>query len=251
MLSLLISYFALGIAKRKANNHYTFGCHRAEIVGALLSVFLIWLMATFLVVEAFTRLKYPNPIEAGYMVGISGIGVLVNVVLGAVLYENHSHHSVIHVPRDQEALNQCHDHHSTNMNIRAAFVHVLGDLIQSIGVLLAATLIWFKSSWTLIDPLCTLLFTALIIGSTGYLFKDIVNIIMEATPANLSIEQIINDVRSTGYNAADVHIWSLVPGKICCTMRVKSCSGHPQGIACITDMLQNKYNIMHTTIQVD
>ena len=135
------------------------------------------------------------------------------------------------------------------MNIRAAIIHIIGDIIQSIGVLIAAIVIYFKPEWHIVDPICTFLFTFLCIFTTIPIFRDCVSILMEATPKDIDVVQCFEDVLSLDEveEIHDFHVWTLSAGKL-------SMSGHVRSeqplvaLSKMTRILRNKYNIYHTTI---
>lgn len=217
-----------------------------------MSIFLIWLMAAFLLVEALERLSSPRPVDSSVMLITAVIGVVVNIVIGVVLYDRHSHSGL---PSAEES-SHLHEHlgHHHSLNLRAAFLHVLGDLLQSVGVVIAAVIIKWNPEWTVVDPLCTFLFTAIVIFSTVYMLRDIMNILMEATPANIDLDEIqrllltIEGVKQV----SDLHIWAMLPGTNCMTVRLSA--GTSTNHALMLRQTRETialHHIQHSTIEVE
>uniref|UniRef100_A0A0M3K5F0 Zinc transporter 2 n=1 Tax=Anisakis simplex TaxID=6269 RepID=A0A0M3K5F0_ANISI len=183
--SMLISLFALYIAERPASQRMSFGWYRAEVMGAFLSVFMIWIITGILVYLAIYRIIQGNyDIDAPIMAITAGLGVVVNIVMGILLYfggHTHSHGGAHHAHLNGNAQ---HEHSSeprkhTNINVRAAMIHVLGDLIQSVGVLIAALLIFYNGNWSIIDPICTLLFSVIVVCTTFFIVRDALVVLLE------------------------------------------------------------------------
>lgn len=161
---------------------------------------------------------------------------------------------------------------SEDMNIRAAFIHVIGDLVQSVGVLIASGIIWYRDDWRIADPICTLFFSVIVAASTIFISRDIFRILMEGitisfgntikyvlgTPKNIDIMNILEDLkRADGVlGAHDLHVWAISPGNIALTVhitmnsnRIDRCEDDILGE--IHEMLCTKYKIHHSTIQVE
>lgn len=247
--SLLISLLAIRWAKRPPTPAYTYGYHRAEILGALTSIFLIWMMAAFLLVEAWERLWSPRMVKSGSMLVVSILGVLINILLGFVLYDNHNHQAASFAPEDTIHVHEGQHNHQ-NLNIRAALLHVLGDLVQSIGVLIAALITWYKPDWTIVDPLCTFIFTAIVMTSTWYLLRETSSILMQATPKGISLERAIHALLEIKGVIAieDLHVWSLVPGKTVMSAKLKVGSGEnvPEQAR---QLMRSRFGIIHCTVE--
>lgn len=139
------------------------------------------------------------------------------------------------------------------MNIRAAVVHILGDMVQSIGVISAAVIIKFKPEWKIADPICTFVFSVLVLFTTVPIFLECIRIIMEATPSDIDTEDLYNEIQElkTVEEIHDFHCWSLAGGKYMMTCHVRSAFGD-KAIHDINKVCRTKqYGIFHTTIQVE
>ncbi|CAD5225897.1 unnamed protein product [Bursaphelenchus okinawaensis] len=239
--SFLISITAIHLARKKPTARYSYGFQRTEVLGALTSILIIWVLTGVLIYMAVERILTNDlEVEADTMMITAGIGVIFNIVMGACLHfgktghshfgMSHSHHGHDHSHGhehkisnvetlsektiksvDEEAHHHSHHHHhQENINLRAAFVHVLGDLVQSMGVLVAAIIIKF-TGFTLADPICTFMFGILVLLTTHGVFKDTILVLMEATPHHVSMTKVDEDLTSIDgvYGVHSLRIWSL------------------------------------------
>lgn len=251
----LISLCAISWSRKRASASMSYGYHRAEILGALFSISMVWALTGFLLMEAADRLHKPQPIDGKMMFIVAVLGVIVNAVIGFVLHEHHHH------THDEDTIvNGRSPSPSANMNVKAAFIHAIGDLIQSVGVLIAALIIWYKPEWHVADPLCTFFFSILVVASTWFLARDTIIILMEGTPKNVcsnSLRQKLASIEGV-FEVHDLHVWSLAPGKTSATVHIvvdwsrlrtdsvfyERVLGQCQAVIC-------NAGIHHITIQVD
>jgi cation diffusion facilitator family transporter len=218
LASFMISLFAIRMAARPRSQKMSFGWHRAEVLGATVSVLMIWLVTGILVYMAVLRvINQEFEIDATMMLITSGVGVAVNIVMGATLHQHgHSHgggggghghgggggeegHVHTHGEGEQghahgqEEQGHAHAEADTeNINVRAAFIHVIGDFLQSLGVFVAAIVIYFKPEWNLIDPICTFVFSILVLFTTIKILKDTLGVLLEATPEGINYDIVKN-----------------------------------------------------------
>ncbi|KAF4527912.1 hypothetical protein B566_EDAN011303 [Ephemera danica] len=216
--SFMISLFSLWVSARPPTRRMSFGWYRAEVLGALTSVLMIWVVTAILVYMAVLRIIHDDyEIDAKIMLITSGAGVAVNIIMGATLHQHgHSHHTHSHssgaaahtvdLDDDEEAQGLLGDHHVTkdekhtkaaNINVRAAFIHVVGDLIQSIGVFAAALTIFFKPEWRIVDPICTFLFSVLVLMTTMAIIRDTMQVLMEAMPKGLEFSEVLDTLKNS------------------------------------------------------
>eukprot|EP00102_Acyrthosiphon_pisum_P021715 XP_016658925.1 PREDICTED: zinc transporter 2-like [Acyrthosiphon pisum] len=142
--SFMISFCAIRVASRPATQSMPFGWYRAEVLGALTSVLLIWVvtgMLLYLAVERLTDMTYP--IDADIMLITSAVGLCVNLVMGLTLHQ-HSHSYGAGGSIEWHSQDEATDRSASNINVRATYIHVLGDIIQSLGVLIAAVIVYFR-----------------------------------------------------------------------------------------------------------
>ena len=150
-----------------------------------------------------------------------------------------------------------HDHsHNTNeeenINIRAAAVHIIGDIVQSIGVIIAASIIFFKPEWQIIDPICTFLFSVLVVFTTVPVTIDCIKVLMEAAPNNMKVNEIMDDLMDLKGvdDVHDIHVWSLSVGKVALSAHITS-ENPLATLKRATKCIRKNYKISHTTIQVE
>uniref|UniRef100_A0A3Q4GY97 Solute carrier family 30 member 2 n=1 Tax=Neolamprologus brichardi TaxID=32507 RepID=A0A3Q4GY97_NEOBR len=205
-VSIVISIFSLWIASRSQTATMTFGWYRAEILAMFLSVVSIWAVAVVLVLSAVQRISDGEyEIDSEIMLITSGCAVGVNVLcvcrayfMGYFCLPGNSHgHS--------------HGNGHDNASVKAAFVHMVGDLVQSVGVMLAATIIHFWPEYKVADPICTFLFSLLVIGTTLPVTKDVFRILLEGAPRDVSFGAVRELLLSVGGVTAihSLHMWSL------------------------------------------
>ncbi|CAH1970799.1 unnamed protein product [Acanthoscelides obtectus] len=214
-IGFLISLLAIWIGRKPPSKNMTFGYYRAEVVGALLSVLTVWLLAAIFSTLAINRIYNEDyDIDANTMIIIASLGLIVNIIMGGILHgvcHSHGigggHHShVHHEPRSGAD-------GTSNINVRAAAIHVLGDLLQSIGVLIAAVIIKFYPNANIADPICTLIFSVIVICTTIRVGKESLWYLIEGSPIDASqLRQELSKLASVKH-VHSLHIWSLAAGK--------------------------------------
>ncbi|KAM6370972.1 proton-coupled zinc antiporter SLC30A2 isoform 3-T3 [Pluvialis apricaria] len=218
--SIMISLFALWVSSRPPTKTMNFGWHRAEILGALLSVLSIWVVTGVLVYLAAQRLLSADyDIEGSVMLITSACAVAVNVVMGVALHQTghgHSHEAAGEQP---------------NASVRAAFVHVVGDLLQSVGVLIASYIIFFKPEYKYVDPICTFLFSALVLVTTLTILRDVLLVLMEGTPKGMDFNAVREALLAVrGVEAVhSLHIWALTVAQPLLSVHIAISECHSPG----------------------
>lgn len=358
-LGFIISIASIYVSRRKATAQMSFGYHRAEVIGAMVSVNIIWGLTIWLLYEATLRM-FTNPKVDGLIMLITAvIGFVFNIVMGLILaYQgidhnlHHHHHDEDegahgHVPKpalkraqtmlhskksnedvgrrgsldshskiqhsttmnldkhdghlhedekvkgknksdnhehkhkenehkhkhrintsgDQELdvtptqspknndhPNHAHgfSHNHENVNLRAALIHVIGDAVQNLGVVIAGLIIYFYPEHSIADPICTVIFSIIVVFTTIRILKDCLSVLMEGSPLEFDIEELTKDL----YNIRgveevhDLHVWSLSVGKI--SLSCHLISTNPQiTLKKASKLCRDKYKINHATIQVE
>lgn len=290
--SFLISLFALWVARRPATQKMSFGWYRAEIMGAVCSVLIIWVLTGVLVYLAIGRVVNQNyTIDANTMLITASAGVAVNIIMGILLHQGghgHSHglgggHGHSHGgddkkkghghSHDTKAVGHGHSHdgkeghgHShgdapkeqkkeVNINVRAAFIHVIGDLVQSIGVLIAAIIIKFQPTWVIADPICTFVFSILVLFTTLTILRDALHVLMEGFPRDISYPSLVKDLCGLPgvQTIHSLHVWSLTVDKnaLSVHLAIDPDTSTEETLVATNTMLRENYNIFQTTIQVE
>jgi zinc transporter 2 len=149
-----------------------------------------------------------------------------------------------------------HDHHEKyNINVRAAFIHIIGDLAQSFGVIIASIIILYRPDLTIVDPICTCLFALIVLMTTIGLIKESFHILMEATPKNIDSQQVILALQENHNVVAvhDLHIWSISTEKTALSVHVKIKKGVEQNQVLfeLNHMLSKQFKLKHSTIQIE
>uniref|UniRef100_A0A8C8SAB0 Proton-coupled zinc antiporter SLC30A8 n=1 Tax=Pelusios castaneus TaxID=367368 RepID=A0A8C8SAB0_9SAUR len=239
LISFLISLFSLWLSSKPSTKRLTFGWHRAEILGALMSMLIIWVVTGVLTYLASVRLLHPNyEIEATVMLITSGCAVIANVILSLTLHQTGHGHSLRAQANEHKSAPQ-QKPASANASVRAAFVHAIGDLFQSISVLISALIIFFKPEYKIADPVCTFVFSIFVLATTITILRDILIVLMEGTPKGFNYDAVRERILAVDKveSIHNLHLWSL-------TMNQVSLSAH-----IVTDTVDN-YLILKEVTQV-
>nr|CAH7718068.1 unnamed protein product [Callosobruchus chinensis] len=251
-IGFLISLLAIWIGRKPPSKSMTFGYYRAEVVGALLSVLTIWLLAGIFSTLAINRIYNEDyDIDANTMIILASLGLLVNIVMGGIL------HGVCHA-HGAGGHNHMHHSHSgandtSNINVRAAAIHVLGDLLQSVGVLVAALIIKFFPGAKVADPICTLIFSVIVICTTIRVGKDSLWYLIEGSPMNTSqLKQELSKLASVKH-VHSLHVWSLAPGKnaVAVHLAVDSYCDRDILLKKTAAVIQSHLTVVSCTVQIE
>jgi cobalt-zinc-cadmium efflux system protein len=235
--ALGISVFALRLAQRPPTASKTFGYHRGEILAAFVNGLVLWLIVGLIVREAYERVLDPPVVHGVGMIGIAIVGLGVNLVSLWVL--RHSQ--------------------AGSLNVRAAFVHVIGDALGSVGAIFAgvAILAW---GWSLADPLVSIGIGLLILFSSWGIVRESVDILMQGTPREMRLEDIEQCLLGVPgvCEVHDLHVWTLTSGRYLLSVHLVAGTddaARPDAARRIIDaaqtQLRDRFGIGHTTVQVD
>lgn len=244
--SFMISLFSLWVASRPSTKKMNFGWYRAEVIGALTSVLMIWVVTGILVYIAAERIVHGDfEIEGNIMLITSALGVVVNLVMGLSLHQHgHTHGG-----------GSSHSHDKENINVRAALIHVIGDFLQSLGVFIASLTIYFKPEWRIMDPICTFIFSVLVLITTFNIIKDVLLVLMEGSPRGVDLKEVMDTLLSTEgvKRVHNLRIWALSLDKVAMSAHIAITQGtDPQKILMITTKnIQDRYNFFEMTLQIE
>ena len=231
VLALGLAVLAGWFAVRPPDHGRTFGYQRAEILAALANGVVLVVVCGFIFWEAVHRMSAPPVVATGLMAWVAAGGLVINVVSARILH-GHTH----------------------GLNARAAFLHVIGDLLGSIGTLVAAALIALFG-WRLADPLASVLIGGIIVYSSARLVLDSVHVLMEGTPAHLDAEEIRRSLRALPGVAGvhDLHLWSLGGSAPLLTAHlvVDLTMNANDVLRAATAELATLYGIGHVTLQLE
>ncbi|XP_074904906.1 putative proton-coupled zinc antiporter SLC30A3 [Buteo buteo] len=260
--SMSVSLFSLWVSTRPPTKTMSYGWHRSETLGALASVLSIWVVTGALVYLAAARIVSNDyEIEARAMLATSASAVGVNLVMAYILHQSPAGHGHSHGAGGYEQLEStggCPPGHATlpgSTSVRAAFVHVVGDLLQSVGVLVAATIIYFKPQCKIADPISTLFFSVFVLGSTFTILRDVFRVLMEGTPRGLefdAVKEVLLGVSGVK-GAHDLHLWALTLSHHAVSVHVAvEASADPETVLReASTQLQSKFGFASCTVQVE
>ncbi|NXN63016.1 ZNT3 protein, partial [Himantopus himantopus] len=231
-----------------------------ETLGALASVLSIWVVTAALVYLAAARIVSNDyEIEARAMLATSASAVGVNLVMAYILHQSPAGHGHGTAGYEQlESSGGCLPSHGPlpgSTSVRAAFIHVVGDLLQSIGVLVAATIIYFKPQCKIADPISTLFFSVFVLGSTFTILKDVFRVLMEGAPRGIefdAVKEALLGVRGVK-GAHDLHLWALTLSHHAVSVHVAvDASADPETVLRdATSQLRSKFGFASCTVQVE
>ena len=284
LAGFLISLFSLIVAMKPADRNFTFGYHRFEVLGALASIFIIWGLTVWLLMAAVWRIRHPNPIVGFLMVCIAAGGLLFNIIMNRILAynpvvnsmdsgmgaikknsdditgDNNLKESLLN-NNNENSLGLGEEELMHNLNaddnpvIRAAYIHILGDMIQSAGVLIAALIIYFFQDThprvRIVDPICTFCFAIVVLCTTFPVSRDCFYVLLESTPRDLDIESLYSELSSIEgvISVHDIHLWNISIGRPSIALHI-ICENPRDTLKIATQTCKN-YGIKHCTIQTE
>jgi cobalt-zinc-cadmium efflux system protein len=230
--ALGLSLFALKIASRPATHEKTYGYLRAEILAAFANGIFLILLGFFIFYEAYQRFWAPPEVKSLPMLIVAATGLCANLVTAGLLFGSRGE----------------------NLNLRGAFLHVLGDTLGSVGAITAGILILVRD-WRLADPLVSAVVGCLVLYSSWELVSESVDILLEGTPRHLKISQILKDLGGIQgvVSVHDLHVWSIASGMtaMSCHIVTKTDEDASVVLAESSLLMREKYRIGHTTIQIE
>ncbi len=229
--SLVLALLALWFAARPVTVRKTYGYYRMEILAALANGAALVVISLLISYEAFHRFKSPEAVKGFEVMLIAIGGLAVNAVSALVL----------------------HSASRENLNMRGAFLHVMGDALGSVGAIVAGVLIW-RWGWTLADPLISVAMCLLIIYSSWQLIRESVNILLEGTPSHIDIRAVVEAMhKAPGVtDVHDLHVWTISSGMEALSAHVTIEGGvsHRGVLEALQERLRSEFNIGHVTIQI-
>ncbi|HWA98077.1 MAG TPA: cation diffusion facilitator family transporter [Pirellulales bacterium] len=230
--ALALSLVAMWIAGRPPTARRTFGYYRAEILAALTNGALLWAISIFILVEAATRIQTPHEVRGGLMLAIALGGLVVNLIALAVLRGGVD----------------------DSLNIRGAWLHVLSDLLGSIGAIAAGVLIW-AFGWEWADPVISIVITLLILYSGWGLVQESVAILMESAPRGIDVDQVrdalvaLDGVKSVHH----LHVWTITSGlhALAAHVIVDVPPPHHDLLEQMRTVLHDRFGLDHITVQIE
>jgi len=234
VVALGLAWFAVEQSKRPADSRRTYGYHRVGILTAMLNGATLIAIVFAIAFEAARRFVNPEPVEGGLVIVAALVAIGVNIYIALRLRGGQG-----------------------NINIRAAMLHVIGDLAASVGVVVAGAII-LLTGWLYADPLISVAIAALIAWGAIRIVLDTINILLEGTPKGLDLEQVRAEILSTkGVDSVhDLHVWSLTPQQMALSCHIvvaedQSAADGEHLIYTIDERVCDRFGIGHTTIQLE
>lgn len=232
LAALGLSLFALKISERPATHEKTYGYLRAEILAALGNGIFLILIGIYIFYESYQRFLDPPEVKSLPMLAVAATGLLANLATARILF--HSRHE--------------------NLNLRGAFLHVIGDTLGSVGAIIAGVLMVTRQ-WYLADPIVSAIVGALVLYSSWELVTESVDVLLEGTPRHLKIAHILQDLRKMKdvVSVHDLHVWAITSEvtAMSCHLVLKPDADAGATLTESSHLMQHKYGIEHTTIQIE
>jgi len=234
--ALCLGLLTLWISRRPASPAKSYGYLRAEILGALLNGLFLWVLVVFIWIEAAQRIRHPQP--------VSGLGVMAVAIVGIG----------VNTFSAWMTAGDGHVDHRPGMAMRAVFVHVISDLVGSIGVLIAGALTYF-TGWMQADPVVSILIGVLVLYGSWGLVREGVDILMESVPRHIDLDEMRTDLLAVSgtEEVHDLHVWCLTTRQIALSAHavVAADADRDRVLADMCHLLQTKFDIHHLTLQLE
>lgn len=233
-LALALSAFALWIATKPPDNKRTFGYHRVGILAALVNAVGLAVMAIVIFWEALQRLQAPEHVQSGPMIWVALLAIVLNSGIAWWL---------------ASAAKE-------DLNIRSAYLHMLGDAAASLGVVIAGIIIALTSLF-IADPIVSIIFALLVLWSSWSIFTESIQMLLEGIPVGMELNNVETAIRKVDgvLNMHDLHVWTVSSGLIACTCHIvvadQNISGGQKILEDVEHMLEHDFKISHSTIQVE
>ncbi|MCY9662321.1 cation diffusion facilitator family transporter [Paenibacillus chondroitinus] len=233
-VSLALSLVAMWFANRPASPRKSFGYYRFEILAALFNGLALFIIAAFIIKEAIARFFDPPTVSSGSMILIALVGLLANLL------------SVWALMRQSDV--------KDNINVRSAYLHVIGDALGSVGAILAGLLMLFFG-WYIADPIISVIVSVLILKSAWGVIRTAIHILMEGTPVTIDTDLVKKTLESIDgvINVHDMHVWTITSGldSLSCHILIDDSKDSQTILQSAIHEIEKKFKIQHTTFQIE
>ena len=232
--ALGLSWYAVWIAAKPSHEGMTFGYHRVGVVAALANAASLVVIAVLIGWEAIVRFRQPELANGSAMMAVAATGIVVNLTIGLWLHKGSK----------------------DDINIRSAYLHMLGDAVSAFGVVIAGALVATLHS-PLADPIVSLIIAALILYSSYGVLRESALVLLEGTPAGTDMPAVIAAIKSVGgvLDVHDLHVWMVGPGVVACSCHIlvaeQSIREGQQVLRSVVQDIEHRFHITHTTVQVE
>ncbi|AQS59624.1 cation diffusion facilitator family transporter [Desulforamulus ferrireducens] len=231
-LALIISWWAIKQAQKSSTLANTFGFHRSQVVAGFINGLSLLVISGWILIEAVQRLFNPVPVLGKEMFIIATVGLVANLLI-ALLLNGHAH---------------------DDMNVKSAFLHVLGDALASVGVIVAGVLM-MKYQWYLADPLISIAISLMIVRSAYRVTRQAFHILMEGSPVGVDLSQVLQRLSQVPSVSGvhDLHVWNITEAITCLAVHIEV-AAEAEGDAILrscNELLEREFHIGHSTIQLE
>ena len=230
--AMVLSLTAIWFGGRPATSRKTFGYYRAEILAAFVNGIALVLLSIWIIYEAVGRWQSPPEIKGFSLTVIAVGGLVINIIAAFLLHTEHKH----------------------DLNMRGAWLHVMGDILGSVAAIVAGLLI-VGLGWNWADAAGSILISLIIIFGSWRLISDSVNVLLEGTPSHIHLSAVENAIIETdGVDGVhDLHVWTISSGMDALSAHITHTTkvGHSELLASVREKLHNKFGIDHLTIQME
>jgi cobalt-zinc-cadmium efflux system protein len=232
--ALGFSWYALRMARRPSHHGMTFGYHRVGVFSALVNAVSLVGIALVIGWEAIARIREPQIANSSVMIGVAAAAIVLNLLIGLRL----------------------HSGSKDDLNIRSAYLHMLGDAVSAFGVVLAGILVATVHT-PLADPVVSLLIAGLILYSSFGVLRESATVLLEGTPSGMDMPAVIAAIKSVNgvIDVHDLHVWMVGPGVVACSCHIlvaeQSILEGQQVLRAVVHDIEHRFHITHTTVQVE
>jgi cobalt-zinc-cadmium efflux system protein len=232
--ALGFSWYALSMANRPSHHGMTFGYHRVGVFAALANAVSLVAIALWIAWEALARIRQPEEANGLLMIGLATVAIVLNVVIAVWL----------------------HAGSKNDINVRSAYLHMLGDAVSAFGVVVAGVLVATTHvAWA--DPMVSLLIAALILFSSFGILREGATVLLEGTPGGIHMPAVIAAIKGVAgvLDVHDLHVWMVGPGVVACSCHIlvaePSIREGQQVLRNVVHDIEHRFHITHTTVQVE
>lgn len=234
LFALVLSLTAVQLAAIPTSERHTFGFHRSEVFASFINGLTVFLMGAVILYEAWQRFSAPQEVKSGPMLVIAVIGLVMNLLAAKTL----------------------HSHSHDDLNVKSAFLHVVGDAAASVGVIIGGIVMYY-TGWYLLDALLSAAIGLLILAGAGRLLRDAVHILMEGTPRGMDLAEVAEAIRAVEgvHDLHHLNVWSVCSHITALSVHVEVAEGYEDRRSGLLDriehVLEHRFHITHTTIQLE
>jgi cobalt-zinc-cadmium efflux system protein len=232
--TLGLSWYALWMAGKPSHERMTFGYHRVGVFAALINAVSLVLIALFIGWEGIERIRHPEAASGVVMIVLATVAIIVNLAIGSRLHQGAKH----------------------DINVRSAYIHMIGDAVSAFGVVIAGIII-ATTQWLLADPIVSLIIAALILYSSYGVLSESATVLLEGTPAGTDMPAVIDAMKNVAgvLDVHDLHVWMVGPGVVACSCHIvvaeQSVREGQQVLRAVVRDIEQRFHITHTTVQVE